>query len=120
MRVLFCCLGLALLSLSAVAARAETYEQSIKPYNALLHRYCPAKHLEWLSPADLNDVIDPFRQSFVPGQRANLDRVADPKAACAHSIVGVSCANIDYIRAATKLKLLPKFAKMVCDLQRTV
>ena len=111
-----CFLASTLLALFTISARAETYEESIKPYDALLHRYCPDKHLEWLAPADLNEVVDPFRESFASDQRAKLDRVAAPEAACAQTVAGVSCANIAYIRAASKLKLLPKFAKMVCNL----
>jgi hypothetical protein len=116
MRTAFYGLALALVSVLAVSAKAETYEDSIKPYNALLQRECPDKHLEWLSPADLNEVIDPFRESLAPDQRAKLDRVADTKTACAQNIAGTSCANIAYIRAATKLKLLPKLAGAVCNL----
>ena len=114
--VLFCCLGLVLLVQFANAAPLLSYKKAHKPYDALLGRYCPTKHLDMLSPADLNDVIDPFRNSISPSQRVQLDRIADPKSACSKTIAGVSCANTAYLLATERLKLLPQFARIVCNL----
>jgi hypothetical protein len=98
-----------------------TPEQKIHvPLNALLERYCPAKHLEFLAPADFNDAVDPFRTSLPSATRTQLDQTADPRKACADTIAGTtagtSCANLAFIKAATRLKLLPLFAKKLCTL----
>jgi hypothetical protein len=115
----FGCFGIVLLAQFANAAPVRSYEKAHKPYDELLGRYCPTKHLDMLSPADLNDVIDSFRDSLSSSQKVTLDRIADPKTACSTTIAGASCANTAYLIAAEKLKLMPKFARMVCNLPVT-
>ncbi len=100
----------------AVSAHAADYETITKPYHDALRHRCPEKHLDLLSPADLNDVIESLRDSLPPARRGRLDRTADMKRACAHTIAGIGCMNTAYIHAATRLELLPEFAKMVCGL----
>jgi hypothetical protein len=93
------------------AAQIDNYQ----PYHILLARECPANHLEWLSPADLNDmiVID-FKGSLAPSQKATLDRANDEKLACANVTMGATCENVSYLKAMYKTGLLNRFAKSVC------
>jgi hypothetical protein len=105
-----------LLSQAAYPAPLTPYEKIHMPLNALLQRYCPAKHLDLLSPSDFNDAVDPFRTSLSSAMRGQLDQTADPRKACADTTAGMSCANLAYIKAATQLKLLPRFARKICTL----
>lgn len=105
-----------LLTHAAYPAPLSAAEKIHKPLNALLQRDCPAKHLDWLDPADFSDAVGPFRVALSSAQRQQLDQTADPAKACAGGNAGASCQNLAYIKAATKLKLLPVFAKKICTL----
>jgi len=105
-------LSVMLSSLSVCAtAQIDNYQR----YHNLLAQKCPAVHLEWLSPADLNDmiVID-FKGSLNALQRTMLDIANDEKIACANVTMGATCENVSYLRAMTKTGLLNKFVKSVC------
>lgn len=86
------------------------------PLNALLQRDCPTKHLDFLGPADFNDAVGPFRTSLSSAERQQLDQTADPAKACTGSATEPGCQNLAYIKAATKMKLLPLFATKICTL----
>lgn len=109
-----------LLLTHAAYSAPPTPEKIHMPLNALLQSYCPAKHLDLLSPADFNGTVDPFRISLPSAKRGQLDQAADPAKTCADTAAGTaaetSCANLAYIKAATQLKLLPLFAKKICAL----
>jgi hypothetical protein len=105
-----------LLTNAAYAARLTPPEKIHMPLNGLLQHDCPAKHLDLLSPADFNDAVDPFRTSLPSATRQQLDQTADPAKACGAGTTGTSCENLAYIKAATKLKLLPLFANKICAL----
>lgn len=105
-----------LLTLAAYPAPLTPSEKVHKPLNALLQRDCPTKHLDFLSPADFNDAVDPFRNALSSAGRRQLDQTADPAKACAGTAAGPSCANLAYIKAATQLKVLPLFASKICTL----
>jgi len=100
------------------AARGD-FQTSFQPYKAALDRHCAAKHLDLMNPADLNDRIDPFLQSLPAADHERLSSAPEVKHACAHSLVGVSCQNIGYIRAAARLRLLDAFAQNVCKVAMT-
>ena len=101
-----------ILSLGYATAR-ETYLQSIKPYEASLAQLCPQKHLENLYPGDFNVVIENFLDGLTPKESRNWQRAAEPM--CVESEAGVSCANIAFVRAATKLGKMNELAKAACQ-----
>ncbi len=87
------------------------------PYHTLLAKMCAAKHLEWLSPGELDDLIEVNFHDALPGAlQSKLDEADDrEKAQCANTVGGLSCFNAAYLRAMDDVKLLPRFARMVCD-----
>lgn len=92
---------------------AESYEQSIAPFNRALARICPAKHLENLSPGFLDVVIQDYLRQLPAREEDRIQRAAQPM--CVESHAGVSCANIGYIRAARKLQFTTRLAKAACE-----
>ena len=117
-RLLAGCVCLVLVH-AAHAAPLTPAEKIHIPLNALLQHDCPAKHLDLLGPADFNDAVGPFRTSLPSAERQQVDQTADPAKACAGTTAGASCENLAYIKAATKLKLLPLFASKICTLPLT-
>ena len=105
-------LGMAAISGLGVAKAQETYVESIRPYNAALEWFCPEKRLENLTPGDFNTIIEDFLKTL---PNADLDvwkQAAQPM--CVDSVAGVSCANIAYVRAATKLRKIDDLAEAAC------
>jgi hypothetical protein len=86
-------------------------------YRAMLLKMCPLKHLELLSPGELDDLIEVNFHDALPGALQTRLDAADTaeKAACAHATMGLACFNIAYIRAMDDVKLLPRFTRMACD-----
>jgi len=101
---------------AAQAAQLTPSEKIQMPLNALLQHDCAAKHLDLLDPSDFNAAVGPFRTSLSSAERQTLDQTADPAKTCANSTAEASCENLAYIKAATKLKLLPLFASKICTL----
>ena len=86
-------------------------------YRAMLLKMCPVKHLELLSPGELDDLIEVnFHDALTGAIQTKLD-AADKteRAACANATMGLACFNIAYIHAMDDVKLLPRFVRMVCD-----
>ena len=84
------------------------------PYHELLAKECGAKHLEWVSPADLDLLITNFHDALPKAQQSNLDRANNAATACAQVIAGLTCGNVSALRAMTKTGLLTTFAKKLC------
>ena len=104
----------AMAALAPVAAGGQV--DDFAPYRALVAKQCPAKHLEWLSPGELDDLIEVnFHDALPPALQTKLD-AADKteKAACANATGGIVCFNAAYMRAMNDVSLLPRFAKLVC------
>lgn len=87
------------------------------PYHTLIAKMCAPKHLEWLSPGELDDLIEVnFHDRLPAALQSKLDEAdAREKAQCANTVGGLSCFNAAYLRAMDDVKLLPRFARMVCD-----
>ncbi|WP_121884415.1 hypothetical protein [Sphingomonas sp. PP-F2F-G114-C0414] len=83
-----------------------------RPYRAEIGRQCPAKHLEWLSPADLRDVLDTYETGADPRIRAAMS-VAEADR-CGTTIAGATCGNLAEIEAVRSAGELPALAKSVC------
>lgn len=111
-------LSLSFLACISLAAYGD-FADSFQPYKAALDHYCLAKHLDLMTPADLNDRIDPFLQSLPAADRERLSSAPEVRQACRQSQVGVSCQNIGYIDAARRLHLLDAFAQSVCKVAMT-
>ena len=95
----------------------QTPADAYQTYRAMLGKVCPLKHLELLSPGELDDLIEVnFHDALPRAMQTKLD-AADTaeKAACANATMGLACFNIAYIRAMDDVKLLPRFTKTVCD-----
>jgi hypothetical protein len=99
------------LGIGSATAR-ETYVQSIEPYNAALARLCPEKHLKNLSPGDLNVIVEDFLNGLSAAESGRWKQAAQPM--CTESLGGVSCVNIAYVRAATKLGKMDELAGAAC------
>lgn len=97
-----------------VAATAQIDDYS--PYHALLAKQCGPKHLEWVSPADLDDLIGDFHDSLSPALQAKLDKANDDKVACKNVVMGATCGNVATLKAMTTAGLLTGFVKKVCAL----
>ncbi len=70
---------------------ASAQVDNYAPYHTLLSKECRSKHLEWLSPADLNDmIIIDFEGSLSKNTKMKLDRANDEKTACANVMMGAS------------------------------
>ncbi|HEY5085613.1 MAG TPA: hypothetical protein VII48_13880 [Rhizomicrobium sp.] len=110
----------AVFALIPVAAGGQSQGQSPADDFALFHaalaKQCPAKHLEWLSTGELDDLIEVNFHDALPGSlRTKLDAANEnEKRACANGTGGMACFNAAYIRAIADVNLLPSFAKMVC------
>lgn len=105
-------LGLTLL-VGVGAANAETYVQLMQPYNAALARLCPQKHLENMNPGIFNMIIETFLSKKNEAEQTHWQRAAQPM--CKDSVAGISCANIAYVRAATKLGKIDELAYAACQ-----
>jgi hypothetical protein len=105
--------GIALTLAVGVAMAQETYEQSIKPYNDALGRLCPEKRLQNLSYGDFNEILEDYVMGLPSSEQGPWKQAAE--AGCADSIAGVSCANISYIRLATKLRKIDEVAGAACQ-----
>lgn len=94
---------------------ASAQVDNYTPYHELLAKECRAKHLEWVSPGDLDLLITDFHDALPEAQRINLDRANDANTACALVVAGLTCGNVSALRAMTKERLLTAFAKKVCQ-----
>jgi hypothetical protein len=96
--------------------QSQNQTDDFAPFHAALAKQCPAKHLEWLSTGELDDLIEVNFHDALPGSlRTKLDAANEnEKRACASGTGGMACFNAAYIRAISDVNLLPSFAKMVC------
>lgn len=108
-------LGVAAASVLAGASAepASPYQRAMGPYFAELAKQCPAKHLDELSPGDLRDALDDFKDRQPREQREHLNAIE--LSSCARSAAGATCANVADIGAANDLQLTPLFAAKVCQ-----
>lgn len=107
-------LTLVLIFGGSIAASAQS--QNYAPYNNLLAKECGAKHLAWISPADLNDmIIIDFEGALPKAMKTKLERANDEKVACANVTMGATCENVSHLKAMSKVGLLGQFAKSVCS-----
>jgi hypothetical protein len=86
------------------------------PYRAALGKQCPDKHLEWLSPGELDDLIEVnFHDALPVPLQSKLDAAdrAD-KAACANGTAGLACFNAAYLKAMNEVSVLPRFVRLAC------
>ncbi len=105
---------LLLVILVSLPVGATAQIDNYTPYHALLAKQCSARHLEWVSPGDLNELIAEFHRSLRPAQQRRLDAVNEEKTACADVTMGATCGNVAALRAMTTMGLLADFAKRVC------
>jgi len=108
--------ALALMPPMLFSGAAGGQSDSAGNYRAFLSKQCPAKHLEWLSEGEIDDLIEVNFHDALPGSlRTKLDAANEnEKRACANGTGGMACFNAAYIRAIGDVNLLPSFAKMVC------
>jgi hypothetical protein len=107
---------LAVIVLALVSATADGQGDPYQPFHDLLAKQCPAKHLEWLSGGELDDLIEVNFLDTLPGPlQTKLDTAYDQeKQACASNTMGLTCFNAAYLKAMDDVAVLPRFAKMVC------
>jgi hypothetical protein len=106
-------IGISLAVAANASAESETYVQSIQPFWKALAKECPKKHLEQLAPGDLDIVIARYLDSLPAKRSEALYKAAQPM--CVESLMGVSCANIGYIRAFNRFGLTRRVAHIACS-----
>ncbi len=74
--------------LTCLPINASAQVDNYRPYHWLSAKECGAKHLEWLSPADLDERIEGFDETLTENTKANLDKASDEKTACANLSMG--------------------------------
>jgi hypothetical protein len=104
-----------LVLLVSLPVSASGQVDNYTPYHVLLAKECGAKHLEWISPGQLNDVILDFEGALPKSAKAKLDRANNEKIVCANVEMGATCENVSHMKAMSKIGLLTKFAKSVCN-----
>ena len=83
-----------------------------KSYLSKLDTQCADKHLNWYSPADLNDIVEDFTQHLTEDQQKTVKQFSDK--ACKNSEGGVTCGNTGFLQAAVQLGKIDDFVTRVC------
>ncbi|MXV07918.1 MULTISPECIES: hypothetical protein [unclassified Xanthomonas] len=83
------------------------------------HRQCPTVPTDRLTPADLLDAEDTFRDGLSVAQRQAMDRQlpqdgAFGPARCAHREGGASCLAASYLEEIAAAGLMPRFVAGLC------
>lgn len=86
-------------------------------YLRSLTRLCPAKHLEWLSQGELDDLLEVnFHDGLPQSLQEKFDAAYErEKSVCANLTMGLACFNAARIRAIGDLNLLTRFSRLACD-----
>jgi hypothetical protein len=108
---------LAGLATTASADPPPAYKQAMDPYFAELARQCPAKHLELLSPADLDDVLEDFLETLPKADLPSYQSAA--ASACKNAIAGVTCGNVATIETANEQGRTAAIAARTCAAYKT-
>ncbi|KAB7764961.1 hypothetical protein [Xanthomonas sp. LMG 12462] len=82
-------------------------------------RQCPGVPTDRLTPADLLDAEETFRDGLSAAQRQAMDRQlpqdgASGPARCAHSAGGASCPAAAYLEEIAGAGLMPRFVAGLC------
>ncbi|MEJ1267644.1 hypothetical protein WDV93_10905 [Pantoea ananatis] len=77
-------------------------------YQAELARQCPAKHLEWLAPADIRDALDDYQSHLSTGLQSAMTTAE--RHSCRDVSAGVTCDNVGDLDIAWKNDLMPAVA----------
>ncbi|MCW0317784.1 hypothetical protein NB724_002935 [Pantoea ananatis] len=81
-------------------------------YQAELARQCPAKHLEWLAPADIRDALDDYKSRLSTGLQSAMTTAERHR--CRDVSAGVTCDNVGDLDIAWKNDLMPAVAASFC------
>jgi hypothetical protein len=109
-------------SMSDTSARARwlVNETFYRRFNAELREICPEKKLNLLSPSDLLDDGDTYRQRLKPTLRRGVEKAigwnsknSTPRA-CQHIIAGASCAAYQNVEGFYRMGLLTSFVHRLC------
>lgn len=100
-------------AIAAAATPTTDFERVWQPYTTQLARQCPAKHLEWLAPAELRDALDDYKTHLSVTARQDMDRAEVRH--CANVMAGASCSNVGDIEVAETRRALPQLAESTCD-----
>jgi hypothetical protein len=77
-----------------------------------LAHQCPDRHLDNMTNADLEGLMEDFEQRLTPAQKRFTQDLVGER--CARIEAGVSCANAAAIDAYRRFHLLKPFARQVC------
>jgi hypothetical protein len=103
----------AALATPALASPTAKYDQIWHGYEFQLAKQCGAKHLGWLAPAELRDVLDDYKQSAprsVARQMSNAEHRE-----CRDSVAGASCSNVGDIEIAERARIIRQVTTQVCS-----
>jgi hypothetical protein len=97
----------------ATASGAKAGDADVRQaWNDALNQQCPGKHLTWLAPADLRDVLDDYKQQVSPEDGRAMDAAETTR--CRDVVAGASCDNQADLVFAQAHGLLAKVAAMTC------
>jgi hypothetical protein len=98
---------------ASISAGYASGDNAYGKFDQELVRACPSKHLDGLNFASLYEVIDNFTNKLPHSAQTTIRQSQD--AACVGVQQGVSCDNYGAIRAAYKLRLIPRLVTAVCE-----
>jgi len=89
---------------------------AVTDYDTELARQCPGKRLDLLSPAALSEALETF--NGLSAAEKTIQQTAMDKA-CAKTIAGASCSNLQMLLALHQDQHMQAFAAHVCALPQT-
>ena len=114
------CAVLALVSLDlhhAMSQAVPSPREAIASYEAKLAARCGEKHLNWISPGELRDVIDDFTKQLPAARQAII--LQSQKQSCTGGEMGATCGNVGFLKVAIQVKDLDAFVAKVCSLKES-
>jgi hypothetical protein len=98
---------------SAAVAQPDAPMSAQQAYRTQLAAQCPAKHLDWVSPADLFDLLEDYSGNLPQKIRHDMTRAEARR--CAGSPGGASCPNAAVLEVAQRHHLISQIAAQTCS-----
>jgi hypothetical protein len=103
----------ALLAAAAGSAAAQTaFDVARDQFQAELVNQCPEKQLQMLSPRDLRDGLDDYKEGLSPDQLTRMQQAE--QAQCSSMDSGVACVNMADIATAGDMGEMSNLATSLC------
>jgi hypothetical protein len=103
----------ALLAAVAGSAAAQTaFDAARDQFQAELSNQCPEKQLQMLSPRDLRDGLDDYKEGLSPDQLTRMQQAEQTQ--CSTMDAGVACVNMSDIASAGDMGQMSNLATSLC------